>query len=137
MLSFLKKKFLAKLPSRDSRHSNEEKLDITSIHDLPEEVLLLIFRNLSLHEIVKCSKICQSWREIIAQGILRPELLKYANANEQLEIDFTERGWTRECQDTDLILFLYRKYHSYECKYHKTSYNRCPKIQATLEYKKH
>ena len=105
-----------------SRRSSEEKLDITSIHidDLPEEVLLLILRNLSLHEIVKCSKICQRWREIVAQGILRPELLKYANANEHFKIDITERGWTEECQDTDLILFLYRKYHSYECKYHKT-----------------
>ena len=103
-----------------SRRSNEEKLDITSIHDLPEEVLLLILRNLSLHEIVKCSKICQSWREIIAQGILRPELFKYANANEHFKIDITESGWTVECQDTDLILFLYRKYHPYACKYHKT-----------------
>ena len=132
----MKKKILTMFPSC---RSNEEKLDITSIHidDLPEEVLLLIFGNLSLHEIVICSKICQRWREIIAQGILRLELKEYANANERFKIDITEKGWSVECRDSDLILFLYRKYHSYECKYHKTSYNRCPKIQATLEYKKH
>ena len=90
----------------------------TFIQDLPNEILINIFKNISLHELVtNCTKICVRWREIIVQSILRPNIVKIANANGKFKKDILEDGWTYQMTDTKVILSLYQKYEFYSSKF--------------------
>ena len=76
----------------------------TRIDDLPIEMILEIFKNLTLQEIVfTCSKTSTKWRETCAVFILRPKLLKLARVNGKFRRENEEDGWTEECEDIDLI----------------------------------
>ena len=89
----------------------------TGINDLPIEMLLEIFENLKLHDlVVNSSKTCLQWREIIPQFILRPKILRLANVNGAFKKDIEEDGWTEETSDSELILSLYHKYEFYSSK---------------------
>ena len=93
----------------------------SEIKQLPVEMLLNIFENLSLHDlVVKGSKTCLQWREIITQFMLRPKILRLANVNGAFKKNIEKDGWTEECDDTELILSLYQKYEIYSSKYFGT-----------------
>ena len=94
------------------------KKQATGIDDLPVEMFLQIFENLSLREtVINCANTCTDWRETIAQFILGPKLLRLARINGKFKRDIEEDGWTEEGNDTDLILSLYGKYEDYKRKY--------------------
>ena len=93
----------------------------TPINYLPVEMMLEIFENLSLHElVVNSSKTCLRWREIISQFILAPKIMRLANANGTFKKEIKEVGWTEESNDTELILSLYQKYEYCSSKNLKT-----------------
>ena len=53
------------------------------MNDLPVEMKLKIFENLSIHDLVAhCSKTCLQWEEIVAKFFVRPKLVELANVNE-------------------------------------------------------
>ena len=88
---------------------------------MPVEMILEIFENLSLDElVVNSSKTCLQWRYIIGHFILAPKILRLANVNGIFKKEITEDGWTEESNDTDLILSLYQKYEFYSSKYFGT-----------------
>ncbi len=41
-------------------------MDVTTIEDLPAEVLEIIFKQLNLKDIGNCAQTCVRWRKIIA-----------------------------------------------------------------------
>ena len=89
------------------------------ITDLPPEMLLMVFENLNLHELVNnCSRTCLQWKALICQYILRPQIVRLANVNGQFKRAIIEDGWTEETQEFDFILSLYPKYEIWSSKYH-------------------
>ena len=97
---------------------------MTTIYDLPEEMLLEIFENLNLHELVAtCSKTCFEWRDVIAHYILGPKIIQLANTNAHFKRDIEAKGWTEDTIDSndtkgnELIMSLYPKYDYYTSKY--------------------
>ena len=83
----------------------------TGINDLPIEIQVEIFENLSLRELVdNYSRTCLEWRRVISQFILGPKIFRLANDNGQFKRVINELGWTEEAQESDFILSLYPKY---------------------------
>ena len=82
------------------------------INDLPEEMLLEVFQYLNFsHDrlLMQYSKICVHWREIIARYIVAPRIARVASANVELKKLIEKNGWTEECNDTELLLFIHHK----------------------------
>ena len=90
-----------------------------SVQDLPNEVLVIIFEKISLHELVtNCANICVRWRELVAQRILGPKITKLANVNGKFKMDIVEKGWIEEAiNPTELIMSLYDKYDHFTSKF--------------------
>ena len=89
----------------------------TGMNDLPIEMQLEVFENLSLHELVlNSSKVSLQWREIIAQFILRSKVLRLAKVNGNFKRDIEKEGWSQEANQSELILSLYKKYEFHSSK---------------------
>ena len=91
----------------------------TFVQHLPNEVLVIIFEQISLHELVtNCANICVRWRELVAQRILGPKITKLANDNGKFKMHIKEKGWVEEANNpTELIMSLYNKYEHFTSKY--------------------
>ena len=87
----------------------------TSVQDLPNEVHVIIFEKISLHELVtNCANICGRWRELVAQRILGPKINKLAKINRKFRMDIKEAGWVEEANNpTELLMSLYNKYEHF------------------------
>ena len=82
------------------------------INDLPEEMLLEIFEYLNFSHyqlLMQYSKICVHWREIIARHIVAPRIARVATSNDKFKKLIEKNGWTEECDDTELLLFIHHK----------------------------
>ena len=89
----------------------------TNINALPEEMLLFIFKKLSLRDaVLNWSKTCVKWRDTVALGILKPAILELASTNEQFKEEIKLDRWTENCKDSDLLLSLYGKYEKCSSK---------------------
>ena len=78
-----------------------------SISDLPNEVLLIIFKLLPFPEILRnCSKTCKRWRIIIAQLIFAPYLKLYIQLDDDIKSRFVKEGWNEDLDREDLIIRL-------------------------------
>ena len=82
-----------------------------SVQDLPNEVLVIIFEKISLHELVtNCANICVRWRELVAQRILGPKITKLAKINRKFRMDINKKAWAEEANNpTELLMSLYNK----------------------------
>ena len=91
----------------------------TFVQHLPNEVLVIIFEKISLHELVtNCANICVRWRELVAQRILGPKITKLANDTEKFKMEIKEKGWIEEAKNpTELIMSLYNKYEHFTSKF--------------------
>ena len=91
----------------------------TFVQHLPNEVLVIIFEKISLHELVtNCANICVRWRELVAQRILGPKITKLAKINRKFRMDIKEAGWVEEAHNpTELIMSLYDKYDHFTSKF--------------------
>ena len=90
----------------------------TKVNALPEEMLLFIFKKLSLHDaVLNWSKTCVKWRDTVALGILKPAILELARTNVQFKEEIKLHRLTKNCKDSDLMLSLYGKYEKYSSKY--------------------
>ena len=87
----------------------------TTINDLPTEMVLEILGKLGLHEVVvKCSKTCVRWRQLISRFVLGPKILRLTRVNETFKREIEKDGWTKDC---DNMFSFYKKfeYLSSEC----------------------
>ena len=85
------------------------------INDLPDEMLVYIFKFLKLHDTVTVyAKTCLHWRETIARHILSPEIFRVAQYDQPFRKSIVKEGWTEECGDPNLIMRLYDKYEYYK-----------------------
>ena len=91
----------------------------TFVQHLPNEVLVIIFEKISLHELVtNCANICVRWRELVAQRILGPKINKLAKLNRKFRMDIKDAGWVEEANNpTELLMSLYNKYEHFTSKY--------------------
>ena len=90
---------------------------MSTINQLPAEIIVTIFENLGLHHLVtNCSNTSLQWREIIARHILKPKILKLAKVNAMFKRDIEADGWTEDCIDTEMVLKLYSKLEKYSRK---------------------
>ena len=86
------------------------------IEDVPVEVLVLIFKCLSIQDVFQnCVNTCVKWRYITAQYFMKPYLLRLANYHKNLKDSFQFDGWTEECNDHELIISLCEKHTSFKC----------------------
>ena len=84
---------------------------VDNINKLPTEVLVVIFKELTLYEVViNCMQTCQRWKSIIAAFILPDQLCTFANLDSGLKRDLRKDGWHKDCEDNELLLHLWTKY---------------------------
>ena len=93
----------------------------TFVQHLPNEVLVIIFEKISLHELVtNCANVCVRWRELVAQRILGPKIYNLAKINMKFKMDIKEKGWAEgeEANNpTELLMSLYNKYDHFTSKF--------------------
>ena len=86
---------------------------VDNINKLPIEILVVIFKELSLYDVVNnCMQTCQKWRSIIVSFILPKQLFTFANLDSRLNRDLRNDGWSDNCEDNELILHLWSKYNA-------------------------
>merc|ERR1712241_903685 len=103
----------------------------TTINDLPEEIIVIIFQDLQFKDIIEnCSNTCMKWRFIVAHYFMQPYLKKLARHHLDLRKTFESVGWTEECSEIDLILTLCERHMCYKrtpqeeiCKLRKLIYH--------------
>jgi len=83
-----------------------------SIHNLPAEVLVLIFKRLKSKDVDNCRKTCVKWKGIVSVFIYGPRLDNLAKYDINLTNALSEKGWTTNCDDVDLIIALTEKLSS-------------------------
>ena len=96
----------------------------TFVQHLPNEVLVIIFEKISLHELVtNCANICVRWRELVAQRILGPKITKLANVSGKFKMDIMDEGWIEEAKNqTELLMSLYNKYEHFSPHFSRKYY---------------
>ena len=85
----------------------------TSILDLPPEILEMVFQNFtSTQDVENCSIALAGTRheEFVTQNYLKPQLKIFASLDLNLKESLRNEGWFEECQDTKLILRLFKEY---------------------------
>ena len=84
----------------------------TSILDLPPEILEMVFQNFtSTQDVENCSIALTGTRheQFVTQKFLKPQLKIFASLP-SLNESLRNEGWFEECQDTKLILRLFKEY---------------------------
>ena len=83
---------------------------IINVNDLPPEMIVMIFKYLSVEDLQTCSITCILWRKLAVHFFFRPQLCNLAKFDELMKNTFYEERWTEDCKDDDLIMNLYDKY---------------------------
>ena len=71
-----------------------------------------IFKNLNEKDIINCSEALIGTRheEFFAQKFLKPQLKIFASLDLNLKESLRNEGWSEECQDTKLIVRLWKEF---------------------------
>ena len=81
---------------------------MTSITNLPPEVLVVIFKKLSFQDVIKdCAKVSETWKAIIAENLVQPYLVKLANYDQDMKKLLKKRKWSENCTNPEKILSVY------------------------------
>ena len=84
----------------------------TSFLDLPPEMVEMVFQNFtSTQDVENCSIALAGTRheQFVTQNFLKPQLKIFASLP-SLNVSLKNEGWFEECQDTKLILRLFKEY---------------------------
>ena len=87
---------------------------MSTIHELPAEVLVLVFKKLNSKHIQNCANTCVRWRNIVSTTLFQPNLVNFAKHDAKLNEILCQSGWNEDSSDTDLIVFLHEKLKSSE-----------------------
>ena len=86
---------------------------VDNINNLPPELLVEIFKELSLYGTINnCMRTCHRWQSIIVAFILPKQLRTFANLDPGLKRDLSKEGWIENCEDNELVLHLWIKYRT-------------------------
>ena len=104
--------------SNSGENTTDLKPNTTSIQDLPEEILVFIFKKLSFHDIiVNVSRTCPEWKRITAEFFLQSRIRAFANRDEKFMEILKQDGWKEGSNDVELIMTLWENYMTFSnCK---------------------
>ena len=84
----------------------------TSILDLPREILEMIFKRFTAtQDVGNCSIALVGTRHenFVMENFLKPQLKTFASLDLNLKESLKNEGWSEECEDTKLIIKLWRE----------------------------
>ena len=84
---------------------------MSSIMNLPPEVLVVIFKKLSFgHVIENCAKVSDIWQAIIAaaENFVQSYLVKLANYDQDMKKILKKRKWSENCTNSEKIMSVYK-----------------------------
>ena len=87
-----------------------------SIEEIPAEVIVMIFKKLTLADVENCSMTFTKWKKIAAIFFMKPHLESLSQLDQDFKITLQEAGLTEDSYNSDLIWTLYKKYKSYKDK---------------------
>ena len=82
-----------------------------TIENLPPEIMEMILIQLKHKDFEKCLKTSVRWKELAVHFCLKPHLKKIAKLDEELKTTLQEEASSKQYNDTDQILALYKKYN--------------------------
>ena len=85
----------------------------TSFLDLPPEMVEMVFQNFtSTQDVENCSIALAGTRheQFVTQNFLKPQLKIFASLDLNLKESLRNEGWFEECQDTKLIVQLWKEF---------------------------
>ena len=85
----------------------------TNILDLPPEMVEKIIQKFtSIQDVINCSIALVGTRheEFVTQKFLKPQLKTFASLDLNLKVFLRNEGWFEECEDTNLIITLWREF---------------------------
>ena len=84
------------------------------MEQLPNEIIVQIFKLLQAKDVIRCSQVCQKWENLAIVFVFQPQLKKLIKLDESTtqftKTLFYRKGWTESCLDNTLITLLYQKY---------------------------
>ena len=82
---------------------------MSSIMNLPPEVLVVIFKKLSFRDVIEnCAKVSDIWQAIIAENFVQPYLVKLANYDQDMKKMLKKRKWSENCTNSEMIMSVYK-----------------------------
>ena len=71
-----------------------------------------IFKNLNEKDIINCSEalIGTRFEQYVTQKFLKPQLKIFASLDVSLKESLKNEGWSKECEDTKLIVRLWKEF---------------------------
>ena len=84
-----------------------------SILDLPTEIFEMIFQRISAtKDVENCSIVLAGTRheKFVMEHFLKPQLNIFASLDVNLNKSLKNEGWFEECQDTKLIVRLWKEF---------------------------
>ena len=88
-----------------------------TIEDLPSEIIYNIVKDLSYVDQQSFAKSFEKWKKLVALCFLKPRIKKLANYDKNVRLDISNKGWTEDCLDSDLIIELFDQLQFYKSKY--------------------
>ena len=79
---------------------------------LPSEILEMIFHHTEISDIMNCSIALAGTihEKYVTQKFLKPQLKIFASLDLNLKESLKNEGWFEECEDTKLIVRLWREF---------------------------
>ena len=96
-----------------------------TIEDLPSEIIYNIVKDLSYVDQQSFAKSSEKWKRLVALCFLKPRIKELANYDKNVLLDISNRGWTEDCLDSDLIIELFDQLQYYKSKYSKSYIANC------------
>ena len=87
---------------------------MSTIQELPAEVLVLVFKKFNSKDIQTCLNTCVRWKNIVSLNLFQPNLVHFAKHDAKLNEILCQYGWSNDSSDIDLIVFLHQKLKSSE-----------------------
>ena len=93
-------------------------MDVT-ICDLPPEVLLVIFKHLTIQEMENISLTCVKFKKFVAEFYFGPRLKSFSRLDDDFRFKLIDSNWTEDCDNIDLIMRLHKKFKPHKSKFLK------------------
>ena len=81
-----------------------------TMDNLPPEIIVMIFKNLSVTDLQNCCQTCLKWEAIAVNCFFQPQLCCLAEFDDFTKKSFRKKGWTHICNDKNLIILLHKRY---------------------------
>ena len=81
-----------------------------TMDDLPPEIIVMIFKNLSVTDLQNCCQTCLKWEALAVDFFFQPHLRSLAEFDDFTKKSFRKKGWTHICNDKNLIILLHKRY---------------------------